>query len=101
MKTYTAKPLEVERKWFVIDAKGKTLGRLATLIAILLRGKHKPEFVPNLDVGDYVVVINCEKIHVTGRRLDQKLIKLSSSLVTNFLGQPGFYLARFGIFGKK
>ena len=72
-KTHFTTPNEISRKWYVVDAQGKTLGRLATEIAQVLRGKHKPEFVPNLDVGDYVVVINCEKIHVTGRRLDQKL----------------------------
>jgi large subunit ribosomal protein L13 len=64
---------QVSRKWFVVDAQGKTLGRLASEIAQILRGKHKAQFVPNLDVGDFVIVVNCEKIHVTGRRLDQKL----------------------------
>jgi large subunit ribosomal protein L13 len=72
-KTHFTTPDEISRKWFVVDAQGQTLGRLASEIAQVLRGKHKPEFVPNLDVGDYVVVINCEKIHVTGRRLDQKM----------------------------
>jgi large subunit ribosomal protein L13 len=72
-KTHFTTPDEISRKWFVVDAQGQTLGRLASKIAQVLRGKHKPEFVPNLDVGDYVVVINCEKIHVTGRRLDQKM----------------------------
>jgi large subunit ribosomal protein L13 len=72
-KTHFTTPDEITRKWYVVDAQGMTLGRLASRIAQVLRGKHKPEFVPNLDVGDYVVVINCEKIHVTGRRLDQKM----------------------------
>ncbi len=72
-KTRYTTPDEIERKWYVVDAKDQTLGRLASRIATILRGKHKPEFVPNLDVGDYVIVLNCEKIHVTGRRLDQKL----------------------------
>lgn len=72
-KTHFTTPDQIERKWFVVDAQAKTLGRLASEIAQILRGKHKPEFVPNLDVGDYVVVINAEKIHVTGKRLDQKL----------------------------
>lgn len=71
-KTYIAKPGQVERKWYVVDAEGKTLGRLATRIATILRGKHKPQYTPHEDVGDFVVVINAEKIHVTGRKLDQK-----------------------------
>jgi len=72
-KTHFTTPDEIERKWYVVDVQGKTLGRVASEIAQLLRGKHKPSFVPNLDTGDFVVVVNCEKIHVTGRRLDQKL----------------------------
>lgn len=72
-KTHFTTPDEIERKWFVVDAQGQTLGRLASRIAQILRGKHKPQFVPNLDVGDHVIVINMEKIHVTGRRLDQKM----------------------------
>ncbi|MCP4428508.1 MAG: 50S ribosomal protein L13 [Chloroflexi bacterium] len=72
MKTYVTKPAEVERSWHVIDAEGQTLGRLATQIATLLRGKHKPIYSPSVDCGDYVVVVNAEKIQVTGRRLDQK-----------------------------
>jgi large subunit ribosomal protein L13 len=73
IKTYTPKPEDIQREWFVIDAEGQTLGRLATQIAQILRGKHKPIFSPHVDVGDYVIVINCEKIRVTGRKLDQKL----------------------------
>ncbi|MEM7330755.1 MAG: 50S ribosomal protein L13 [Chloroflexota bacterium] len=72
MKTFVTKPAEVERKWVIVDAEGQTLGRLATQIAVLLRGKHKPIYSPHVDCGDYVVVINAEKIQVTGRRLDQK-----------------------------
>jgi large subunit ribosomal protein L13 len=72
IKTFTPKPEDIQREWFVIDAKDQTLGRLATQIAILLRGKHKPIFTPNTDVGDYVIVLNADKIHVTGRKLDQK-----------------------------
>ena len=72
-KTHFTTPDEITRKWFVVDAQGKTLGRLASKIAQILRGKHKPEYVPNLDVGDYVIVVNAEKIHVTGKRLDQKI----------------------------
>ena len=73
MKTYSAKPLEVERKWYVIDAEGKTLGRLATVCANLLRGKTKPEFTPNVDTGDFVIVINADKIQVTGNKETDKI----------------------------
>lgn len=73
MKTYTAKTEEVERKWFVVDAEGKTLGRLASEIAQILRGKHKPIYTPHVDCGDYVIVVNADKVHVTGRKLDQKM----------------------------
>ncbi len=72
-RTYVAKPGEVERKWYVVDATDQTLGRLATRIASILRGKHKVEFTPHEDVGDFVVVVNAEKIKVTGRKLDQKV----------------------------
>ncbi len=71
MKTYITKPAEVERQWVVVDAQGQTLGRLATRVATILRGKHKPGFSPSVDCGDYVIVINADKIHVTGRRMDQ------------------------------
>ncbi len=73
MKTYCAKPLEVERTWYVIDADGKTLGRLAVEVANLLRGKNKPEFTAHVDCGDFVVVVNAEKIKVTGRKETQKM----------------------------
>ena len=73
MKTWTAKPGEVERTWYLVDAEGKTLGRLATQIADTLRGKGKPEYTPHVDTGDFVVVVNAEKIHVTGNKLDQKI----------------------------
>lgn len=72
MKTYLAKTGEVNSNWYVIDATGQTLGRLATTIANILRGKHKPEFTPNVDCGDYVVVVNAEKVVLTGKKLDQK-----------------------------
>ncbi len=72
IKTYTPKPEDIQREWLVIDAKGQTLGRLASQIAHLLRGKHKPIFSPHMDVGDFVIVINCEKVRVTGRKLDQE-----------------------------
>jgi large subunit ribosomal protein L13 len=71
-KTYVTKPADVERSWHVVDAEGKTLGRLSTEIAKVLRGKHKPTFSPSVDCGDYVVVVNAEKISVTGKRKDQK-----------------------------
>ncbi len=73
IKTYTPKPEDIQREWFVIDAKDQTLGRLATQVAVLLRGKHKPIYSPHMDVGDYVIVINADKIRVTGRKLDQKI----------------------------
>ena len=73
MKTYSAKPSDIERQWHVIDASGKTLGRLATQIARLLMGKHKPMFTPNQDTGDFVVVINADKVRVTGKKAKQKL----------------------------
>ena len=73
MKTYMANPDKIERKWYVVDAEGQTLGRLAAEIAKVLRGKNKPEFTPHVDTGDYVIVINAEKIAVTGKKLDQKI----------------------------
>ena len=73
MKTYTAKPGEIQREWFVVDAEGKTLGRLATQIADTLRGKGKPAYTPHVDTGDFVIVVNAEKIHVTGSKLDTKI----------------------------
>jgi large subunit ribosomal protein L13 len=72
MKTYSAKPGEVTREWYLVDAEGKTLGRLATQIADTLRGKRKPQFTPHVDTGDFVIVVNAEKIQVTGNKLDQK-----------------------------
>lgn len=72
MKTYVTKPAEVERSWYVVDAEGQTLGRLAAKIATILKGKHKTIYSPSVDCGDYVVVVNAEKIRVTGRRMDQK-----------------------------
>jgi large subunit ribosomal protein L13 len=73
MKTYSAKPGEIERLWYVVDAESKTLGRLATQIAEVLRGKGKAAYTPHVDTGDFVIVVNAEKIHVTGQKLDQKL----------------------------
>ncbi|MCF6807111.1 50S ribosomal protein L13 [Thiotrichales bacterium 19S9-12] len=73
MKTFSAKPHQVNRSWYVVDAEGKTLGRIATEIAIHLRGKHKPEYTPHVDVGDYVVVVNAEKVNVTGNKRTDKV----------------------------
>lgn len=73
MKTYMATPENVEKEWFVVDAKGLTLGRLASRIADVLRGKHKPTFTPHTDAGDFVIVVNCDKVRLTGRKLDQKM----------------------------
>lgn len=73
MRTYTPKPGDVEKKWYIIDATDVVLGRLATHVATLLRGKHKPQFAPNADTGDYVIVINAEKVTLTGAKLTQKM----------------------------
>ena len=73
MKTYSAKPREIEQHWYVVDAESKTLGRLATQIADLLRGKGKPQYTPHIDTGDFVVVVNAEKVRVTGKKLEQKI----------------------------
>ncbi len=82
MSSYIAKPSEIERKWFVIDAEGKTLGRLASEAASILRGKKKPTYTPFLDTGDYVIVINAEKIEVTGKKREDKIY-------THHTGYPG------------
>jgi large subunit ribosomal protein L13 len=73
VKTYQQKPSEVQRQWFVVDAQGKVLGRLASRIAAILRGKHKPTFTPHVDGGDFVVVVNAEKVRLTGRKLQEKV----------------------------
>lgn len=83
MKTFSAKPAEVKRDWFLIDATDKTLGRLASEIARRLRGKHKPEFTPHVDTGDYIVVVNAEKIRVTGNKLAAKMYYRHSGYVGN------------------
>lgn len=72
MKTYSVKAGEIERRWFIVDAQGKILGRLATEVARILRGKHKPTYTPHLDTGDFVVIVNAEKIELSGRKADQK-----------------------------
>ena len=73
MKTYMASPDTIERKWYVVDAEGKNLGRLASEAAKILRGKNKPTFTPHIDTGDYVIVVNAAKVNVTGKKLDQKI----------------------------
>lgn len=82
MRTLSAKAEEVNRRWFVVDAQGKTLGRIATQIASILRGKTKPEYTPHVDTGDFVVVINAEKVHLTGQKLDH-------TFYHRHLGRPG------------
>ena len=81
MKSYMASPATIERKWYVVDATGYTLGRLASEVAKILRGKNKPIFTPFIDTGDYVIVINAEKIKVTGKKLDQKIYYSHSDYV--------------------
>ena len=81
MKTYMANPDKIERKWYVVDAEGCTLGRLASGIASVLRGKNKPEFTPFVDTGDYVIVVNADKIKVTGKKLEQKIYYRHSEYV--------------------
>ena len=73
VKTYTPKPQDIEHKWWIVDAEGQTLGRLASKIAPILRGKHKPTYAPNLDTGDFVIVLNADKIVVTGNKLEEKM----------------------------
>ena len=73
MQTYMAKPDKIERKWYVVDADGCTLGRLASGVASVLRGKNKPQFTPHVDTGDYVIIVNADKIKVTGKKLEQKI----------------------------
>lgn len=82
MKTYMAKPGEVEQKWWVVDATDKVLGRLASDIAVILMGKHRPTYTPHVDTGDFVIVVNAEKVRLTGRKLDQKEY-------TRYTGYPG------------
>ena len=73
MKSYMANPAKIERKWYVVDADGQVLGRMAAQVASVLRGKNKPEFTPHEDVGDYVIIVNAEKVKITGRKLEQKI----------------------------
>jgi large subunit ribosomal protein L13 len=83
MKTFSPKAAEIRRDWFIVDAEGKTLGRLATELARRLRGKHKPQYTPHMDMGDHIVVINAEKIRVTGRKLKDKMYYRHTGYVGN------------------
>ncbi|HET9680009.1 MAG TPA: 50S ribosomal protein L13 [Gammaproteobacteria bacterium] len=83
MNTFSAKPADVKRDWYIVDAAGKTLGRLSTEIAMRLRGKHKPEYTPHVDTGDYIVVINAEKIGVTGNKLKNKMYHRYTGYIGN------------------
>ena len=83
MTTVSTKPAEVRRDWFVVDANGKTLGRLASEIARRLRGKHKPEYTPHVDTGDYIIVVNAEKIRVTGNKLQDKMYHHHTGYIGN------------------
>ncbi len=83
MKTFSAKPAEVRRDWYVVDATGKTLGRLSTEIAHRLRGKHKPEYTPHVDTGDYIVVINAAKVRVTGNKMQDKMYHHHTGYIGN------------------
>ena len=88
MKSYISKPAEVTRKWYIVDAEGKTLGRLSTEIANILRGKNKVTYTPHVDGGDFVVVVNAEKIAVTGKKLDQKIYRHHTGYIGNMKDAP-------------
>ena len=88
MKTFSAKPAEVRRDWYVVDAAGKTLGRLSTEIARRLRGKHKPEYTPHVDTGDYIVVVNADKIRVTGNKMKDKMYHRYTGYIGNLKSMP-------------
>ena len=88
MKTFSAKPAEVRRDWYVVDATNKTLGRLSTEIALRLRGKHKPEYTPHVDTGDYIVVVNAEKVRVTGNKLEDKIYHHHTGYIGNLKSVP-------------
>ncbi len=81
MKSYMAKPGTVERKWYVVDAENMVLGRLAAQVAMILRGKNKPTFTPNVDTGDYVIVVNCDKVKLTGKKAEQKFYRYHTGYV--------------------
>jgi large subunit ribosomal protein L13 len=94
MPTFSAKPAEVRRDWYLVDARGKTLGRLASEIARRLKGKHKPVYTPHIDTGDYIVVINAEKIRVTGRKLEDKVYFHHTGYIGNLKAEPLQHLLR-------
>lgn len=81
MKSYMAKPGTVERKWYVVDAEGMVLGRLAAQVAMIIRGKNKPTFTPNVDTGDYVIIVNCDKVKLTGKKAEQKFYRYHTGYV--------------------
>ena len=81
MKTYMAKPEDVERKWYVVDATDLVLGRLASQVAAVLRGKNKPTFTPNVDTGDHVIIVNCAKVRLTGKKLEQKMYRYHTGYI--------------------
>jgi large subunit ribosomal protein L13 len=88
MKTFSAKPAEVRRDWYLVDADGKTLGRLATEVARRLRGKHKPIYTPHVDTGDFIVVVNAERVRVTGRKLKDKVYHRHTGYIGNLKSEP-------------
>ena len=88
MKTFSAKPHEVRRDWYVVDATNKTLGRLSTEIARRLKGKHKPEYTPHVDTGDYIVVVNAEKVRVTGKKMQDKIYHRHTGYIGNLKSMP-------------
>ena len=88
MKTYSAKSKEVKRDWFLVDANGKTLGRIATEVASRLRGKHKAEFTPHVDTGDYIVIVNASKLKVTGNKFDDKMYQYHTGYIGNLKSIP-------------
>ncbi len=88
MKTFSAKPQDVRRDWYLVDATNKTLGRLSSEIAIRLRGKHKPEYTPHVDTGDYIVVVNADKIRVTGNKMQDKMYHRYTGYIGNLKSMP-------------
>jgi large subunit ribosomal protein L13 len=107
MKTYSAKTGEVERKWWIVDLDGKVLGRAASEIAKVLRGKNKPQFTPHIDTGDFVVVINADKVHLTGNKIDQKMYYrhsgfhsgLKQTLASKMIQEKPEYMIRQAVWG--
>ena len=100
MKTYMASPSDIERKWYVVDATGYTLGRLSSEVAKILRGKNKPQFTPHIDTGDYVIITNADKIKVTGKKLEQKIYYRHSDYVGGMKPESVIELAVKGMLPK-